>query len=610
MRSWSPEARASSAATSSRALRGRGSRRRRRRPRTSIPDVAHGRRRARATRRVRERAVTPDVDAIVHLAAETSVLGSVERPEKVHRVNVDVTAALLELARERGVGDVRAGVDQRRRRRATTAPFTEEVPLRPLTPYGATKAAAEMLVSGYAGAYGMRAPVLRLTNVYGPGMQDKDTFVPRLLKAAARDDGRAGVRRRVAAPRPGARRRRRPRLRDGASADWPSGPDHHRQRHVGDRARHARGGPRRRRGGRSRPSTCRPSPARCRPSWSTSRAPGRSAGRRRVLPAPTGMAHGVGGPRPHRPLDEPPLARLRGLARDARTTVDEPVLAAFHGQHPGLRLPPVVHGDRGLQRGGGLPGVLASLPREVSDWRRGARRRRRQQRRHRGRRAGGRPWAASPPARSTAVRAGRCGSATGSRASTGRRTSSPPTPTGSTPPTRSPTVLAPVVEGRADFVTGSRRLGALENQDAVRQAGTYVFAWLATLAARSAHHRHLLRAARDARRGDRGRHAQPAAVPGLRAARRRVLPRIPLRRGARHDAGRGRPARPRRAATWSTARATRASCSARGGAKGVPARWPRRLALQTLSGHVPVDVLRDTARSWSRSRSGRSSASR
>jgi hypothetical protein len=41
-----------------------------------------------------------------------------------------------------------------------------------------------------------------------------------------------------------------------------------------------------------------------------------------------------------------------------------------------------------------------------------------------------------------------------------------------------PTVLQPVLDGRADFVTGSRRLGVQENRDAVRQAGTYVFAWL------------------------------------------------------------------------------------------------------------------------------------
>jgi nucleoside-diphosphate-sugar epimerase len=53
---------------------------------------------------VRDAAVAVGTDALVHLAAETSVLGSMERPALVQRVNVDVTAALLELCRERGVG--------------------------------------------------------------------------------------------------------------------------------------------------------------------------------------------------------------------------------------------------------------------------------------------------------------------------------------------------------------------------------------------------------------------------------------------------------------------------------------------------------------------------
>ena len=56
--------------------------------------------------------------------------------------------------------------------------ISEDLPLRPLTPYGATKAAAEMLLSGYAGAFGLRAPVLRLSNVYGPGMQPRTASCP------------------------------------------------------------------------------------------------------------------------------------------------------------------------------------------------------------------------------------------------------------------------------------------------------------------------------------------------------------------------------------------------------------------------------------------------
>lgn len=135
---------------------------------------------------VRDRAVTEGLDAIVHLAAETSVLGSVEQPTLYQRVNVAVTAALLELGRQRGVGAfVLASTN------AVVGPFdgvmTEDIALAPMTPYGATKAAAEMIMAGYSGAYGMRTPSLRLTNVYGPGMHHKDSFIPRLLRAAASD---------------------------------------------------------------------------------------------------------------------------------------------------------------------------------------------------------------------------------------------------------------------------------------------------------------------------------------------------------------------------------------------------------------------------------------
>jgi hypothetical protein len=44
-----------------------------------------------------------------------------------------------------------------------------------------------------------------------------------------------------------------------------------------------------------------------------------------------------------------------------------------------------------------------------------------------------------------------------------------------------PVVLAPILEGRADFVTGSRILGHQQTRDRVRRTGVHVFAWLATL---------------------------------------------------------------------------------------------------------------------------------
>jgi UDP-glucose 4-epimerase len=133
---------------------------------------------------IRQAAVTSDLDGVIHLAAETSVLGSVERPSLVHEVNVEATAALVELVRQQGVpafvlASSNAVVGQHQ------GQMTEDVPLAPLTPYGATKAAAEMVLSGYAGAYGLRVPRLRLGNVYGQGMVEKDSLVPRLMRAAA-----------------------------------------------------------------------------------------------------------------------------------------------------------------------------------------------------------------------------------------------------------------------------------------------------------------------------------------------------------------------------------------------------------------------------------------
>jgi UDP-glucose 4-epimerase len=138
---------------------------------------------------VRAAAVTGDLTGIIHLAARTSVLESVKDPAGVHDVNVEVTAGLLEAARLAGVerflfastnavvGDIGSGR------------IHEDVPLRPLTPYGATKAACEMLLAGYAGSYAMVTCAVRLTNIYGPGMAHKDSFVPRLMRAALAGEG-------------------------------------------------------------------------------------------------------------------------------------------------------------------------------------------------------------------------------------------------------------------------------------------------------------------------------------------------------------------------------------------------------------------------------------
>jgi UDP-glucose 4-epimerase len=132
---------------------------------------------------VLERALTDGADAVVHLAAVTSVLRSLEHPRLTYATNVAGTHELLEAARAAGARALAFASTN-----AVTGPMEgpaifETATLRPLTPYGATKAAAEMLMSAYTSSYGLRCASLRLTNVYGPGMQAKDSIVARLMRA-------------------------------------------------------------------------------------------------------------------------------------------------------------------------------------------------------------------------------------------------------------------------------------------------------------------------------------------------------------------------------------------------------------------------------------------
>ncbi len=135
------------------------------------------------------RAVQPGTDVIIHLAAVTSVLASVQDPVSTHLLNVDATARLLELCRENEVGTFLFASTNAVVGNVGNAVINEQTVLRPLTPYGATKAAAEMLLGSYSGCYGITGAALRFSNVYGPGMTEKDSFIPRLMRAARDAEG-------------------------------------------------------------------------------------------------------------------------------------------------------------------------------------------------------------------------------------------------------------------------------------------------------------------------------------------------------------------------------------------------------------------------------------
>jgi UDP-glucose 4-epimerase len=131
---------------------------------------------------LRAAALDGGCDAVVHLAAVTSVLRSLQQPDLTFQTNVQATHGLLEDARRAGATALVFASTN-----AVTGPMqapriVESAQLRPLTPYGATKAAGEMLMWAYTASYGLRCAYLRLTNVYGPGMQAKDSIIARLMR--------------------------------------------------------------------------------------------------------------------------------------------------------------------------------------------------------------------------------------------------------------------------------------------------------------------------------------------------------------------------------------------------------------------------------------------
>jgi UDP-glucose 4-epimerase len=123
------------------------------------------------------------VDVVVHLAAHTRVVESIEQPAVNFDVNVRGTLTLLEGVRRRG------GV--RRFVLASTGgailgdvepPVHEGMPARPLAPYGAGKLACEGYCSAYFGSFGIPTVALRFSNVYGPWSYQKGSVVAAFFK--------------------------------------------------------------------------------------------------------------------------------------------------------------------------------------------------------------------------------------------------------------------------------------------------------------------------------------------------------------------------------------------------------------------------------------------
>ena len=103
-------------------------------------------------------------DAVVHLAARPSVPRSLRDPVATHHANATGTLYVLEAARRRGA-HVLVASSSSVYGSAAELPTHEDLPTRPLSPYGASKLATEAYALAYQESFALPVLALRLFNV-------------------------------------------------------------------------------------------------------------------------------------------------------------------------------------------------------------------------------------------------------------------------------------------------------------------------------------------------------------------------------------------------------------------------------------------------------------
>jgi UDP-glucose 4-epimerase len=120
-------------------------------------------------------------DVVFHLAAGAGVVESMNDPLTNFDQNARGTLTALEAARRAEVprlvfSSSNAPLGE------NAYPASEDKPVAPLSPYGASKATGEAYCSAFHGAYGMDAVVVRFSNAYGPRSAHKGNVIPLFIR--------------------------------------------------------------------------------------------------------------------------------------------------------------------------------------------------------------------------------------------------------------------------------------------------------------------------------------------------------------------------------------------------------------------------------------------
>ncbi len=125
-------------------------------------------------------------DAVVNFAAESHVDRSIESPDSFITTDVFGTFVLLEAARDSGVRHLQISTDEVYGS-IEQGSFTETSPLDPSSPYSASKAGGDLLVSAFRHTWGADSLILRASNNYGP-RQHPEKLIPLTILNAIHGD--------------------------------------------------------------------------------------------------------------------------------------------------------------------------------------------------------------------------------------------------------------------------------------------------------------------------------------------------------------------------------------------------------------------------------------
>ena len=129
-----------------------------------------------------------NINGVIHFAAESHVDNSIKNPFIFTQTNVMGTHTLLEVAKEVwGEGSenkfVHISTDEVYGTLGENGYFTEESPIRPNSPYSASKASSDLIARAYFETYKMNVSITNCSNNYGP-YQHNEKLIPHMIKLA------------------------------------------------------------------------------------------------------------------------------------------------------------------------------------------------------------------------------------------------------------------------------------------------------------------------------------------------------------------------------------------------------------------------------------------